>query len=73
MELHRVVLRGLVAVPLVGHHVDDRHRPRGSARLPERLLELLEVVSVDRADVLKPISDQNMVGTITPETPSPKR
>ena len=54
MELDRVGLGGLVAVALVGDHVDEGHRAGWRSGLPEGHLELLEVVAVHRAQVLEP-------------------
>ena len=53
VKLYRVVLRGLVAAALLRHHVYQGHRVAGSSRLPEGLLELVEVVAVHRAEVLE--------------------
>ena len=47
-----VALGGVVAEPLVGHHMDD-HRAAEALGLRERLLDRLAVVAVDRADVLQ--------------------
>ena len=53
VELHRVVLGRLVAVPLVGHDVDQGHPAGNDLGLFQRLLKLLLVVAVHRPKVME--------------------
>ena len=54
MKLDGVVLGRLISVPLVRHHVHQRHGARGISSLSERHFKLLEVVAVNGSQVLKP-------------------
>ena len=45
--------RRAVALPLVGHDVND-HRPADASGIAQRLLDSLEIVAVDRSSVFEP-------------------